>query len=203
MDHSDIRGLATALHRSVAGLPRSDKRGSSHGRPRKIFEDSSHRVRASRCQSRVAVMKRERPPSVWAMNRMIQACGRPRRARSHTKPVRRTSSIPSIHGDIGHAQGCQYSGRKLPKDPLLLCHRGALEFTRRIHRDFHHHAQPSASQPLSHLAASDPNIGSLEHGRRRRRWNQLMTSAEDASCQRVLSAHRPPSQLIRVKKEGR
>src|ERR1700739_2859229 len=29
MAQSDIRGLATAIHRSVAGLPRSDKRGSS------------------------------------------------------------------------------------------------------------------------------------------------------------------------------
>jgi len=48
MDHSDIRGLGTALHRSVAGLPLS-RIGDHHGGcPRKTFEDSPDRVHASR-----------------------------------------------------------------------------------------------------------------------------------------------------------
>src|SRR3569832_1131031 len=45
MDHTDIRGLATAFHRYVAGLPRA--RGGDHpdwGCPHSRFEDSPHRV---------------------------------------------------------------------------------------------------------------------------------------------------------------
>jgi hypothetical protein len=33
MDHADIRGLATALHRSVAGLPRSKNGDHPQGMP--------------------------------------------------------------------------------------------------------------------------------------------------------------------------
>src|SRR5579863_4428374 len=54
MDHTDIRGLVTALHRSVAGLPRS-RVGDHHGRcPHSSSEGSPHRVRASRCRSGVS-----------------------------------------------------------------------------------------------------------------------------------------------------
>jgi len=54
MDHTDIRGLVTALHRSVAGLPRS-RVGDHHGGcPHSRAEGSPHRVRASRCRSGVS-----------------------------------------------------------------------------------------------------------------------------------------------------
>jgi hypothetical protein len=44
MDHTDIRGLATALHRSVAGLPRP-KVGDHRMRcPHSPSEGSPHRV---------------------------------------------------------------------------------------------------------------------------------------------------------------
>src|SRR5437879_10444077 len=48
MDHSDIRGLATAFHLFLAGLPRS--RDWDHHRDAriKLVEDSPHRSRASR-----------------------------------------------------------------------------------------------------------------------------------------------------------
>jgi hypothetical protein len=52
MDHSSIRGLGTALHLFLAGLPRS--KGGDHPRSRvrwcslKTFEDSPHRSHASR-----------------------------------------------------------------------------------------------------------------------------------------------------------
>src|SRR5271156_771446 len=58
MDHSDIRGLGTALHLFLAGLPRS--RSGDHPKNRvrwcshKIFEDSPHRSHASR--SRLSVL---------------------------------------------------------------------------------------------------------------------------------------------------
>ena len=55
MDHSDIRGLVTALHRYVAGLPRSSVGDHRFRCPRSTFEDSPHRVRASRSQSVVIV----------------------------------------------------------------------------------------------------------------------------------------------------
>lgn len=48
MDHTDIRGLATALHRSVAGLPRSrvgDHQVDAHiVEPRVPLTVSAHRV---------------------------------------------------------------------------------------------------------------------------------------------------------------
>ena len=47
MDHADIRGLVTALQRFVAGLPLS-KTEDHPKMPRKTFEDSPDRVRASR-----------------------------------------------------------------------------------------------------------------------------------------------------------
>src|SRR6185437_1170052 len=50
MDHSDIRGLATAFHLFLAGLPRS-KHWDHRGEARiKLAEDSPHRSRASRCR---------------------------------------------------------------------------------------------------------------------------------------------------------
>src|SRR5882762_8800497 len=54
MDHSDIRGLGTALHLFLAGLPRS--RSGDHPKngvrwcSYKTFEDSPHRSHASRSQ---------------------------------------------------------------------------------------------------------------------------------------------------------
>lgn len=53
MDQSDIRGLVTALHRSVAGLPRSSGGDHRGGCPHKTFEDSPDRVHASRSASGV------------------------------------------------------------------------------------------------------------------------------------------------------
>src|SRR5438132_794192 len=56
MDHSDIRGLGTALHLFLAGLPRSRSGGHpkngvrSEGCSDKTFEDSPHRSHASRSQ---------------------------------------------------------------------------------------------------------------------------------------------------------
>ena len=50
MDHSDIRGLATAFHLFLAGLPRS-RSWDHHGDARiKLVEGSPHRSRASRCR---------------------------------------------------------------------------------------------------------------------------------------------------------
>jgi hypothetical protein len=54
MDHTDIRGLGTALHQSVAGLPRSSVGDHHEGCPHSRAEDSPHRVRASRCRSGVS-----------------------------------------------------------------------------------------------------------------------------------------------------
>src|SRR5262245_46413451 len=51
MDHADIRGLATALHRSVAGLPRSRVGDHPVRCPHSSAEGSPHRVPASRCRS--------------------------------------------------------------------------------------------------------------------------------------------------------
>jgi hypothetical protein len=53
MDQSDIRGLVTALHRSVAGLPLSRVGVHRYGCPHKTFEDSPDRVHASRFPSGV------------------------------------------------------------------------------------------------------------------------------------------------------
>src|SRR6266853_5495507 len=50
MDHSSIRGLATALHLFLAGLPRSEIGDHRQGCSLKIFEDSPHRSHASRSQ---------------------------------------------------------------------------------------------------------------------------------------------------------
>ena len=44
MDHTDIRGLVTALHCSVAGLPRSSIGDHPEGCPHSTCEDSPHRV---------------------------------------------------------------------------------------------------------------------------------------------------------------
>src|ERR1700752_1217450 len=56
MDHADIRGLGTALHRSVAGLPRSSVGDHPEGCPHRTLEGSPHRVRASRCRSGVSTV---------------------------------------------------------------------------------------------------------------------------------------------------
>src|ERR1700678_381854 len=48
MDHSDIRGLATAFHLFLAGLPRSRSWDHHEGARIKFAEDSPHRSRASR-----------------------------------------------------------------------------------------------------------------------------------------------------------
>lgn len=56
MDHADIRGLATALHRSVAGLPRSSVGDHRGGCPHSPAEGSLHRVRASRSRSGVSAV---------------------------------------------------------------------------------------------------------------------------------------------------
>jgi hypothetical protein len=43
MDHSDIRGLATAFHLFLAGLPRSRSWDHHEGARIKVAEDSPHR----------------------------------------------------------------------------------------------------------------------------------------------------------------
>src|SRR5271169_682220 len=48
MDHSDIRGLGTALHLFLAGLPRSKNGDHPERCALKTFEDSPHRSHASR-----------------------------------------------------------------------------------------------------------------------------------------------------------
>src|SRR5580704_15923482 len=48
MDHSSIRGLGTALHLFLAGLPRSEIGDHPEGCSLKTFEDSPHRSHASR-----------------------------------------------------------------------------------------------------------------------------------------------------------
>ena len=48
MDHSDIRGLATAFHLFLAGLPRSEDWDHPMDALTKRAEDSPHRSRASR-----------------------------------------------------------------------------------------------------------------------------------------------------------
>ena len=53
MDHSDIRGLATAFHLFFAGLPRSRNGDHPEGCPHKSVEDSPHRSLASPCRSGV------------------------------------------------------------------------------------------------------------------------------------------------------
>src|ERR1700730_6219339 len=50
MDHSSIRGLGTALHLFLAGLPRSEIGDHLEGCSLKTFEDSPHRSHASRSQ---------------------------------------------------------------------------------------------------------------------------------------------------------
>src|SRR6185312_2334172 len=57
MDHSDIRGLATAFHLFLAGLPRS--RSWVHRLDARIkrAEDSPHRSRASRCRFGVGAFR--------------------------------------------------------------------------------------------------------------------------------------------------
>jgi len=50
MDHSSIRGLGTALHLFLAGLPRSEIGDHLDGCSLKISEDSPHRSHASRSQ---------------------------------------------------------------------------------------------------------------------------------------------------------
>src|ERR1700758_1091147 len=50
IDHSSIRGLVTAFHLFLAGLPRSEIGDHRVGCPRKTFEGSPHRARASRCR---------------------------------------------------------------------------------------------------------------------------------------------------------
>src|ERR1700730_10766852 len=50
MDHSSIRGLGTALHLFLAGLPRSEIGDHPEGCSLKTFEDSPHRSHASRSQ---------------------------------------------------------------------------------------------------------------------------------------------------------
>jgi hypothetical protein len=66
MDQADIRGLSTALHRYVAGLPLSNVGDHRDGCPRKTFEDSPHRVRASRFRSGVAgIADRDSPEVEW------------------------------------------------------------------------------------------------------------------------------------------
>src|SRR6202140_5354072 len=73
MDHSDIRGLSTALHLFLAGLPRS--RSGDHPKngdlwcSHKIFEDSPHRSHASRSRLGVVLEVRvlgDRAPVVVA-----------------------------------------------------------------------------------------------------------------------------------------
>ena len=54
MDHSDIRGLGTALHLFLAGLPRSRYGDHPKGCSLKSVEDSPHRSHASR--SRLGVV---------------------------------------------------------------------------------------------------------------------------------------------------
>ena len=48
MDHSSIRGLGTALHLFLAGLPRSEIGDHPEGCSLKTFQDSPHRSHASR-----------------------------------------------------------------------------------------------------------------------------------------------------------
>ena len=50
MDHSDIRGLATAFHLFLAGLPRSRDWDHHKDARIKLVEGSPHRSRASRCR---------------------------------------------------------------------------------------------------------------------------------------------------------
>ena len=73
MDHSDIRGLGTALHLFLAGLPRS--RSGDHPKngvrwcSHKTFEDSPHRSHASRSQLGVVLEVKvlsDRAPAVVA-----------------------------------------------------------------------------------------------------------------------------------------
>jgi hypothetical protein len=89
MDHSDIRGLVTALHRCVAGLPRSSVGDHRFRCPRSTFEDSPHRVRASRSQSVVIVRSGviSPPPVGVGSSRSVQVCALTWRARSHIKPA--------------------------------------------------------------------------------------------------------------------
>jgi hypothetical protein len=62
MDHADIRGLGTAFHLSVAGLPRSKVGDHSAGCPHNVLEGSPHRVHASRSYSSVLRFVRCRVP---------------------------------------------------------------------------------------------------------------------------------------------
>src|SRR6202521_2591863 len=69
MDHTDIRGLVTALHRSVAGLPRSSIGDHRGGCPHRPFEGSPHRVRASRRRSGVSTVMSWRGPPASRVSR--------------------------------------------------------------------------------------------------------------------------------------
>jgi hypothetical protein len=57
MDHSDIRGLGTAFHLFLAGLPRSRIWDHHKDARIKLVEDSPHRARASRCRFGVGLSK--------------------------------------------------------------------------------------------------------------------------------------------------
>lgn len=94
MDQADIRGLVTALHRSVAGLPRSRNGDHQGGCPHSVFEGSPHRVHASRSRSGVsAVTSLPRSSSArWLFRYPVLRAGRyPRRRRRVRGRARRRS----------------------------------------------------------------------------------------------------------------
>src|ERR1700694_3198466 len=69
MDHTDIRGLVTALHRSVAGLPRSSIGDHRGGCPHSPFEGSRLRARAARRRSGVSTVMSWRGPPASRVSR--------------------------------------------------------------------------------------------------------------------------------------
>jgi hypothetical protein len=77
MDHSDIRGLATAFHLFLAGLPRSRSWDHQEGARIKFAEDSPHRSRASRFHFGV----RLRCELSGAVSH-LRGCGNPKSRRS-------------------------------------------------------------------------------------------------------------------------
>jgi hypothetical protein len=78
MDHSDIRGLGTALHLFLAGLPRSRNGDHPEGCSLKAFEDSPHRSHASRCQFgvllEIEVLGDSAPVEVAVIEGDLRAC---------------------------------------------------------------------------------------------------------------------------------
>ena len=105
MDHSDIRGLATAFHLFLAGLPRSRSWDHPEGARIKFAEDSPHRSRASRFRL-----------GVEACCEFSWVSGLPGSTGLNREPLSRDLNLSSdIPDEVGELSGDRYAA-------FVLCH---------------------------------------------------------------------------------